>query len=194
MKRLIAPATMPLGVDEVKEHLRVEGTDEDDKISAFILAAVDHVEEYTRRALIEQTWELVLHEFPSRDYIAIPRPPLIGVEAFEYTEAEASEPTDFSEYAADYDRNRVVLNYGESWPAVTLDPVAGIRIEFVSGYFDESASPAGENVPDAIKQALLLLVAHWYENREPVIVGTISADLPLTVRALLGPYRVVEMP
>jgi hypothetical protein len=34
-----------------------------------------------------------------------------------------------------------------------------------------------------------MLVAHWYENREPVPPRTISAVLPLSVEMILEPYR-----
>jgi hypothetical protein len=40
-------------------------------------------------------------------------------------------------------------------------------------------------------QAMLLMIGHWYANREAIIVGTISSELFLTVEALLFPYRVL---
>ncbi len=42
---------------------------------------------------------------------------------------------------------------------------------------------------DSIRAAMLLMVGHWYENREAVIVGSISSELPLAVECLLHPYR-----
>lgn len=50
----------------------------------------------------------------------------------------------------------------------------------------------GENYLDTIielEQAQLLLIGHWYENREAVVVGSSVADLPFAVEALAGPYR-----
>ena len=41
----------------------------------------------------------------------------------------------------------------------------------------------------SIEQGLLLLIGHWYANRESVITGTLSAELPLTSTALWGPHR-----
>lgn len=41
--------------------------------------------------------------------------------------------------------------------------------------------------PD-VEQAVLLLVGHWYANREAVVVGTISSAVPLAVERLLW-YR-----
>lgn len=50
----------------------------------------------------------------------------------------------------------------------------------------------GENYLDTIielEQAQLLLIGHWYENREAVVVGSSVAELPFAVEALAGPYR-----
>ena len=50
----------------------------------------------------------------------------------------------------------------------------------------------GENYLDTIielEQAQLLLISHWYENREAVVVGSASSELPMAVEALAGPYR-----
>ncbi|EPL9735169.1 head-tail connector protein [Citrobacter freundii] len=49
--------------------------------------------------------------------------------------------------------------------------------------------PDGIIISDDIKLALMLLVSHWYENREPVNIGNITSTLPFGVQALLGAYR-----
>ena len=42
---------------------------------------------------------------------------------------------------------------------------------------------------DDITAAMLLLIGHWYTNRESVVVGTITSELPMAVEALISPYR-----
>ncbi len=42
---------------------------------------------------------------------------------------------------------------------------------------------------DDITTAMLLLIGHWYANRESVVVGTITSELPMAVEALIAPYR-----
>lgn len=42
--------------------------------------------------------------------------------------------------------------------------------------------------PD-VEQAVLLLVGHWYANREAVVIGTISSAVPLAVDRLLWPRK-----
>lgn len=53
------------------------------------------------------------------------------------------------------------------------------------------ADPVGPDemglTPD-VEQAILLLVGHWYANREAVVIGTISTAVPLAVDRLLW-YR-----
>lgn len=41
-----------------------------------------------------------------------------------------------------------------------------------------------------IQVAMLLLVGHWYENRETVIVGQSAIAIPFAVESLLQPYRI----
>jgi uncharacterized phiE125 gp8 family phage protein len=61
----------------------------------------------------------------------------------------------------------------------------GIEIAFTAGY-----GAAASDVPAPIRQALLLLVAHWYEHRDPIEIGTDATIIPAAVSELLQPYRV----
>jgi uncharacterized phiE125 gp8 family phage protein len=61
---------------------------------------------------------------------------------------------------------------------------SGIEIAFSAGYGD-----AGTDVPAPIRQALVLLVAHWFENREPLRADAAQAEIPHMVSTLLAPYR-----
>jgi len=88
-----------------------------------------------------------------------------------------------AEYVADTykEPGRVVLAYGQTWPTTTLTVTSPIAITYISGY----GTP--EDVPMPIKQAILILVADYYENRESYIVGQTPSHIK-TVEALLGPY------
>ncbi|GKX58349.1 head-tail connector protein [Leminorella grimontii] len=58
--------------------------------------------------------------------------------------------------------------------------------------YDDSVpdtDPDGVLISDDIKLALMLLVGHWYENREPVNIGNITTTLSFGVEALLKPHR-----
>ena len=60
----------------------------------------------------------------------------------------------------------------------------GIEIQFTAGF-----GAAATDVPAPLRQAILLLVAHWYENREPVVAGIAATRFPDAVIGLLEPYR-----
>lgn len=71
---------------------------------------------------------------------------------------------------------------------------AGRRIYATQQELDDAvaAGSAGDTPPmvvnDLVRSAMLLLVAHLYENREDVTYGA-PVQLPTGARVLLGPYR-----
>jgi len=190
LKLITAPAAEPLDTDDVKLNLRVDHDAEDTRFSALIKVARESVETITRRALISQTWELVLDNWPAADWFEIPLPPLQSVTSIQYKDEDGTESTlSASSYIVDTDSEpgRVHLADGETWPADTLYPVAAIRVRFVAGY-----GAAGSSVPVSILQAMHLIVGHYYENREAVYatVGGNVQTLPMGVAALLATHRV----
>src|SRR5256885_1384018 len=80
------------------------------------------------------------------------------------------------------------LSFRAGAPLAPERPAAGIEIDITCGYGD-----APGNVPEPLRQAIRLLVAHWYENRGLVAVGHEMAVLPQTVAALIAPYRVLAL-
>ena len=75
---LITEATGPcVTVEEIKQHLRLSTSDtsEDALLNSMLMAAQYEAENKTKRALMPETWELVLDSFPDGG-IEIPRPPL----------------------------------------------------------------------------------------------------------------------
>ncbi|MEW5921571.1 MAG: head-tail connector protein [Bacillota bacterium] len=185
-----APAVEPVDLASAKTHLRVDGTDEDVLITALITAAREYCEGFQNRACITQTWDLWLDSFPSEDYIRIPLPPLQSVASVKYYGTDNAE---YTMAAADYfvdnksEPGRLVLAYGKSWPSTTLRPVNGIVVRFTAGHGDAT------NVPQAIKQAMLLLIGHWYANREAVLTGSISKEIEFAVKSLLWMCRVMPV-
>ena len=186
--RLITPPTTePVTVAEAKDHLRLEHVLDDGYVSTLITAARAHVEEKLRRSIMAQTWELVLPAF-STDVIELPWGKLVSVTSVKYLDANAVEQTfSSSSYYVDTDtvNGRVILDSDLSWPETTTRWNA-VVIRYVVGW------PSPVEVPAPIKQAMLLLVSHMYENRSPEIVGTIVSPVNFAVDALLNPYRVMS--
>ena len=183
---ITAPTAEPVSTVEAKAHLRVDISDDDTLIDVLVAAAREDVEARSWRALITQTWELVLDEWPSKSFIELPRPPLQSVTSVKYKDQDGSESTwAASNYIVDTDKEpgRVHLANGISWPTVSLYPTSGIRVRYVAGYGDDAA-----DVPRRYVQAIKLMVGHLYENREAVVVerGVNISNLPLGYAALLG--------
>jgi uncharacterized phiE125 gp8 family phage protein len=80
---------------------------------------------------------------------------------------------------------RVALRNGKTWPATVLRPLNGVEIKFIAGYGDHESS-----VPQSLRQGMLKLCVHLYENREEINVGNIVSSLPYGVAALWGIKKV----
>src|SRR5690606_3870606 len=72
--------------------------------------------------------------------------------------------------------------YKDGYPTIPEEPADG----------ETPAIPAKSTVPEPIKVAILLLVGHWYQNREAATAKSIS-ELPYAVSALIAPYRRIEI-
>jgi uncharacterized phiE125 gp8 family phage protein len=67
-------------------------------------------------------------------------------------------------------------------------PFGGIEIDIEAGYGDDAG-----DVPQPLRQAIRLLVAHWYENRALIAASGEVASLPTTIAGLIMPWRVVSL-
>ncbi|MGE3487917.1 MAG: head-tail connector protein [Nitrospira sp.] len=173
---VLEPVTMP----EMREHLRVEHTEEDTLIDSLIIAAREMCELTTRRSFITQTLRLSLAEWPGCNYIRLMRPPLQSVVAVRYINEDGMTQTFVSSnYVVDTDGERVVLQNNAVWPATTLQAGSPVTVDYVAGYGNEP-----QYVPERYRQAIRLLAAHWYENRE-VAAEKQQYEIPYAVKALL---------
>lgn len=190
------PSVEPVTLAEVKQHLRVDTTDEDTLIATLITAAVDYVSGrngYTGRVLVQQTWDYYLDAFPS-GAIEIPLPPVQSVTSITYKDRDgASQTLATSVYSANTTREpaQIVLKQDQAWPE-TYQSWDAVKIRFVAGYVPTSAdSPTdfASGVPAAIKAAILLTVADLYENRSGQELSSGQFQINQTVKNLLNPYR-----
>jgi len=183
---LTAPAVEPLALDEAKAFLRVE-TNDDEVIAALIAGARIHVEAQTRRALITQTWRLVLDCWPADGRINVLPALLRALSATRvYDESNVAHAVDVQAFVVDAAGSALAF---APW-ALPMPgrSAAGIELDVSCGYGD-----AAIDVPEPLRQAIRLLVAHWYDNRGVVAIGHETAVLPETVAALIAPYRVLSL-
>jgi len=173
---------------EAKTHLRVDHNDDDTYIGGLITAAMQHLDGrrgYLGRCLLTQSWEYRVHAFPQCGLIELPLPPLQSVESVKYIDDAGVEQTLAADQyvvdAATYN-GQVRRAFDIVWPVARLEDYA-VRIAFTAGFGD------AEDVPQPIKNAMLMMIGHLYEHRETVADSNL-VEVPLAARWLLGPYRI----
>jgi len=182
LAHVITPPGPLISLDEAKRHLRVDGSDDDDYITALIAAAqgnIDGPAGWLGRCLGVQTLEVRGWDFSFCD--RLPYPPVIDVLSVVYVDPTGAEQTlPASEYQISVG-GFLEPFYGISWPQARYERDA-VRVRYRAGY---------EEIPAPIKHAVLLMVSHWFNNRDAVTTTAAQpATLPLGVDALLAPYRV----
>ena len=161
-------------IDEIKAHLRLSTSDtsEDALLKVYLMAAQNEAENKTKRALMPQTWELVLDEFPDGG-IEIPRPPLSSNStdlSISYIDSSGATATlSATAYSIDGDSEPawVVPSYGNDWPE-TYDVMNAVRVRYKCGYALSGASTA--TTPYGVKAWVRLRVGAMYNNRESLSV------------------------
>ncbi len=184
------PALEPVTLAQAKAYLRVDSADEDDLILSLITAARISAELQINRLLIEQSWSVFMDCWPGHGHLKVPLGPLIRVDAVQvYGADDVAAPVDPAHFFVDQASHpaRISLRMGRTWPQPgrTLN---GIELMIACGY-----GASADAVPEPLRQAVLQLVAHWFENREPVVLGQSPMHIPQMVSALLAPYRVVNI-
>lgn len=186
LERVVAPAAQPVELLEAKTHARVDYDDDDVLIQSLINAAVDLLDGdgVLGRAMIEQTWAQWVSQSPG--LVNLRMGPFISLTAVQYYDASGTladaAVSDF-EIRKNCDFVTIVPKDGSSWPGAQSRPDA-IKITYTAGF-----GASGEDVPQGIRHALLMLVAHWYRSREAASVRDMS-DVPMAVAALINRHRV----
>lgn len=184
-----APAVEPITLADAKAQLRVDGTAEDAFIASLIVTSRLQIEAALGIALITQGWRWTVDEWPAGPGVELPIRPVQSVEALEIKRADGTPVTvPASQYHVDGAGSPARIVYAPASLPMPGVIAGGISVSFTAGY---GAAPA--DVPPPIRQALSMLVAHWFENREPVAIGSSAVAIPETVSSLLAPYRQVRL-
>lgn len=208
-----APASLPVSLNEAKKHLCIEDdqTGNDALIVAYLSAAVRACEKFTGRALVSQTWTLFRNDWPrqrrqdvwwdgvregaisdmfqSSRALELPRPPLQSVVHIKtYTDGDVASTFATTKYLVDTasEPGRIVLRNDAEVPDPTR-AANGLEVQFVAGYGDNPG-----DVPEELRTGILQLVAHLYEQREPVVDGAVMKT-PFSVEALWQIYKVMSL-
>ena len=182
------PAVEPISLSEAKDHLRIDGTDEDTYLATVITAARKYCEQYCNRAFITQTWV----QYPDKfiDGIKLSVNPVQSVTSITYYDVDGvSQTLASNQYQVDLKDTvcRVYEAVNVDFPDVQDEKINPITITYVCGYGNAST-----DVPMDIRHAIKLMISHLFENREGVsIMGSVqNIPLPKTVQVLLNNYRI----
>jgi uncharacterized phiE125 gp8 family phage protein len=177
-------SAQPTGTDiislaDMKEWLRVDHSDEDTTITAIIDSAVQSIQNYTGRHFKTTTFIATLDSFHSATFPY----EVSAITAISYIDRAGSVQTLIStKYFLDLYTQPARIKF-KNTPDVIEDEFNAITI---SGTITNSIKPP-------LVHAIKMLSAHFYENRRAVIVGTISSEIPLGIKALINPYRIISL-
>lgn len=185
MKRTITALWEPVTLDEAKEQIQgLEGiNDFDAYITRLISAARERAEQYCWRTITGSTYELRLNSFTS-EKILLPYPVVSAITSVKYKDTTGTEitipNTDYQ--LMDWEEPAILMPaYGKTWPTARgFD--GDITITYVGGY------ASADEVPAVIKQAILMMVRTWFDQRDDVTPRSVN-EMPRGSEYMLKPYR-----
>ncbi|WP_288935069.1 head-tail connector protein [uncultured Sphingomonas sp.] len=183
----------PLTLEEVKGNLRVDTDGEDGLLGGLIVAAREFVEEatglvLTRRAITETAREL-------GRWIDLASWPVASIAAIRVPTATGYVPLSALAWAVSFSRRPVrVIPTSWNWAGMYAPVSPGmqhyaatppVEIDVIAGY------ETPDEVPVRAKQAMHLLIAHWYTNRLAVESGARAAavEIPIGVATIVRQLR-----
>ncbi|MDD9910838.1 MAG: head-tail connector protein [Ahrensia sp.] len=179
--QIVAPAVEPLTLAEVKAHLRIDHDHEDTLLADTLSAARQYAETMSGQRFITQQWRQYESEMPQNRCVALHLSPVQSVVAVTAFDREGVPQVLAQE---DYVLEREGLTLTLS-SAVSHDVTAnGLEVDLQVGIGD-----AAGDIPQLIKRAVLMLVAHWYEFRGAVSAQDQPVSLPPGFEAVLNRFR-----
>ena len=160
--RTVGPTIEPVTLAEARDQCEIISTDttHDTKLTRYLAASREQIENDTGYSCLLQTYTLSLDEFPDGDVIDIPIRPVQSITSIYYQDdADSSTLLATSVYGLDQARRMIYLKYNQSWPSVAVQH-NGVIVTLVAG-FGATAS----TVPYLIKQAILLQLTKWFAHR-----------------------------
>ena len=190
-----APA---ISIVDMKSFLRVDNSDDDVVISAYLATATEAIKQHLRVALLTETFVLKADGFAyadaderlialgagihtgSRPYLLgggdtldIPFPTLQSVTSVvTYDRGNNASTYDASNYQVDLQSGRIYLNEGSVWPS-DLRAQDAVQVTYVAGYGSGS-------IPAPIVEAIRKYVEQMYDGCD---------GMTDEVKRLLAPYR-----
>ena len=169
LTRTVAPTIEPVTLSQAKKQLEIADSDtsHDTHLNLLIQAAREQFEHDTSLLCYTQTWTLTADSFWDED-LHLPHRPIQSLTSITYYDsANSTQTLATSVYALDAAQQKIRLKYDQDWP-YTVDRWDAVTITYVGGYSTTATIPA------IAKQAVLLLIAHYFEHRGDGLVDAVN--------------------
>lgn len=191
---LIEETTVPdaaLPVEEFKAHLRLgtsfgQDTAQDEVLNGFLRAAMAAIESRTGKILMTRSFSWSLTFWRERDSQVLPVAPIAALTRLATVSRDGSDTeVEGSRYWLERDSQRPRLRaVGACLPVIPQGGSAVIGFE--AGY-----GQTWQDLPPDMRQAVLLLAAHYYEYRDETSLS--DGCMPFGVSSLIARYKVMRM-
>ena len=185
--QVITEATsFPVSLTEAKSHLKVDTSADDTYITSIIKASTQLSEEYTNRFFIDTVIEQTCSDFAQLETLF--KSKVSAVTHVKYYDSDNSLQTLSSTIyntQLQYEPSQIQLADNQSFPSFTK------RNDAVVARYTVGYGSAASDVPEVIKQAILLTIGNFYQNRNSVVIGRIATELPQSTKWLLDTYKVL---
>ena len=179
--QVITPAsTYPVSLTEAKSHLKIDTSADDTYITSIIKAATQLSEEYTNRFFIDTVIDQTCSDFAQLQTLF--KSKVSAVAHVKYYDSDNSLQTlsaTIYDTQLQYEPSQIQLADDKSFPEITK------RNDAVVARYTVGYGASASDVPEIIKQAILLTIGNFYQNRNSVVIGRIATELPMNVKWLL---------
>lgn len=173
------PLELPISLTKIKQHLRLETNEDDAFLLDLLEAATNCLENTIGQKLVTQVWRQYTELAPPCDVVRLEVYPVQNIDQVISYDLDGSPNIVNS---SDY-----VLLKTDDRPFVrirSLTNIAVLELDVRCGFGDE-----GMATPAALRQALVMLVAHWFEFRGATAATDQPISLPSGFQALIAPFR-----
>jgi uncharacterized phiE125 gp8 family phage protein len=195
VKAIGSVTTEPVSIETARLHLRLDtegsppSNPDDALVTALITVAREAVENFTELTVAVNDFQMKLDYFPTAE-INLGTWPVNSIASVTYVDANgATQTISSADYALDTFSKPAQINlaYGKTWPMVRNQPNA-VTVTFEAGYTGDT-SPVANEMPKALKQAMLLTITDLYENRG-ALGSKQNYEIPVMAQYLMAPYRI----